>query len=152
MDSNREEDLPELQPPHATALPADAPAVDHTSLSHTPFPAGFRARRGLNWMALGLLYTSYYMCRYNLPLANKAMSDQYGFSKEQMGLIISATTLATLWLLIFLFHATTPVDLQEREILAHADRSHPVHLITMADEIRLVELAEQTPAQPRPIQ
>ena len=56
-----------------------------------------------------------------------------------------------LWLLIFLFHTTTPIDLQEREILAHADRSRPVHLITMADEIRLVEIAEQTPAQPRPI-
>jgi hypothetical protein len=59
--------------------------------------------------------------------------------------------LAALWLLIFFFHATTPVDLQEREILAHIDRSQPIHLITMADEIRLVELAEQTPAQPRPI-
>ena len=65
---------------------------------------------------------------------------------------ISAGALAFLWLLIFLFHTTTPVDLQEREILAHADRSQPIHLITMADEIRLVELAEQTPAQPRPIQ
>ncbi len=64
---------------------------------------------------------------------------------------ITSGALATLWLLIFLFHATTPVDLQEREILAHADRSQPLRLITMADEIRLVELAEQTPAQPRPI-
>lgn len=64
---------------------------------------------------------------------------------------ISAGALATLWLLIFLLHTTTPVDVQEREILAHTDRSQPVHLITMADEIRLVELAEQTPARPRPI-
>ena len=64
---------------------------------------------------------------------------------------ISAGALAFLWLLIFLLHTTTPVDLQEREILAHTDLSHPVHLITMADEIRLVELAEQSPAQPRPI-
>jgi len=64
---------------------------------------------------------------------------------------ISTGALATLWLLIFLFHATTPIDLQEREILAHADRSQPIHFITMADEIRLVELAEQTPAQSRTI-
>jgi hypothetical protein len=64
---------------------------------------------------------------------------------------MTASALATLWLLIFLFHATTPIDSQEREILAHVDRSQPLHLITMADEIRLVELAEQTPAQPRAI-
>ena len=64
---------------------------------------------------------------------------------------ISAGALAVLWLLILLFHATTPVDLQEREILAHADSSQPVHLITMADEIRLVEIAEETREQPQPI-
>jgi hypothetical protein len=64
---------------------------------------------------------------------------------------VSAGALAALWLLIFLFRVTTPVDLQERENLAHADLAQPVHLITMADEIRLVELAEQTPAQSRPI-
>ncbi len=64
---------------------------------------------------------------------------------------ITASALAFMWLLIFLFHATTPIDPQEREMLAHADLTKPVHLITMADEIRLVELAEDQPAQPRPI-
>ena len=64
---------------------------------------------------------------------------------------ISVSALAALWLLIFLFRVTTPVDLQEQEILAHADRSQPVRLITMADEIRLVEIAEETREQPRPI-
>jgi hypothetical protein len=33
-------------------------------------PPGFRRRRGLNWAFIGLLYTSFYMCRYNLPLAS----------------------------------------------------------------------------------
>ncbi|MDQ2868396.1 MAG: hypothetical protein M3R59_08315 [Verrucomicrobiota bacterium] len=28
-----------------------------------PHPPGFRARRGLNWGFVGLLYTSFYMCR-----------------------------------------------------------------------------------------
>ena len=56
-----------------------------------------------------------------------------------------------LWLLIFLFRVTTPVDLQEQEILAHADLSKPVYLLTMSDEIRLVEIAEETPAQRRPV-
>lgn len=58
------------------------------------YPRGFRARRGLNWGFLGLLYTSFYMCRYNLPLANKSISDQYGYSHAQMGQIITAWMIA----------------------------------------------------------
>ncbi len=58
------------------------------------YPPGFRARRGLNWGSLGLLYTSYYMCRYNFSIANKAISDEYGFSKEQMGYIITTALFA----------------------------------------------------------
>ena len=57
-------------------------------------PKGFRARRGLNWGFIGLLYTSFYMCRYNLPLASDAIRNQYGFSLAQIGDIISTTTLA----------------------------------------------------------
>ncbi|MDP3071835.1 MAG: MFS transporter [Opitutaceae bacterium] len=57
--------------------------------SPTPLPEGFRARRGLNWGAVGLLYTSFYMCRYNLPLANKSIADEFGFSKSDMSDIIS---------------------------------------------------------------
>ncbi len=53
-------------------------------------PPGYRARRGLNWGIVGLLYTSYYLCRYNLSLSNKAISDELGFTKAQMGTIISA--------------------------------------------------------------
>jgi hypothetical protein len=34
------------------------------------YPRGFRRRRGLNWGVIGLLYTSFYMCRYNLSIAN----------------------------------------------------------------------------------
>ena len=80
--------------PRAGQLPATALPVDALSLSHTPFPPGFRARRGLNWVALGLLYTSFYMCRYNLSYANKAISDQYGFNTAQMGWIITTTLFA----------------------------------------------------------
>ena len=32
------------------------------------YPSGFRPRRGLNWFIIGLLYASFYMCRYNLPV------------------------------------------------------------------------------------
>lgn len=58
------------------------------------YPRGFRPRRGLNWGFLGLLYTSFYMCRYNLPIANKSISDEFGYSHDQMGKIIGAALLA----------------------------------------------------------
>jgi len=45
------------------------------------YPQGFRARRGLNWGVIGLMYTSYYMCRYNFPIANKAIADEFCFNK-----------------------------------------------------------------------
>ena len=57
-------------------------------------PPGFRARRGLNWAFVGVLYTSFYMCRYNLPIANAAMSKEFGFSKGDMGLIITTAFFA----------------------------------------------------------
>jgi OPA family glycerol-3-phosphate transporter-like MFS transporter len=56
-------------------------------------PPGFRARRGLNWGFLGLLYTSFYLCRYNLSIANKAISEAYGFSRADMGIIITTALL-----------------------------------------------------------
>src|SRR2546423_14507343 len=72
-----------------------------TNLPDLPFeesrivhPPGFRARRGLNWGCVGLLYTSFYMCRYNLPIANSAISAEFGFSKSQMGWVISTALFA----------------------------------------------------------
>src|SRR5947209_12934354 len=58
------------------------------------YPAGFRARRGLNWGFIGLLYTSFYMCRYNFAIANKSISDEFGFTKAQMGTIITTALFA----------------------------------------------------------
>src|SRR4051812_40076088 len=60
----------------------------------TEHPPGFRARRGLNWGLIGLLYTSFYMCRYNFPIANKAIANQYGFDKSQMVGMITTNLLA----------------------------------------------------------
>jgi MFS transporter, OPA family, glycerol-3-phosphate transporter len=59
-----------------------------------PHPPGFRAQRGLNWGFVGLLYTSFYMCRYNLPVASGAISSEFGFSKAQIGAIITTALLA----------------------------------------------------------
>ena len=59
-----------------------------------PHPPGFRARRGVNWAFVGLLYTSFYMCRYNFSIANASISNEFGFSKAQMGNIITTALLA----------------------------------------------------------
>src|SRR3954467_9815002 len=59
-----------------------------------PHPPGFRPRRGVNWMFVGLLYTSFYMCRYNFSIANSAISKEFGFDKGQMGMIITTALLA----------------------------------------------------------
>ena len=58
------------------------------------YPPGFRARRGLNWGFLGLLYTSFYMCRYNLSIANSSISKEFGFTKADFGTIITTALLA----------------------------------------------------------
>src|SRR3954451_1874450 len=60
----------------------------------TQHPTGFRPRRGLNWSFIGLLYTSFYMCRYNLSIANASISAEFGFTKAQMGTIITTSLLA----------------------------------------------------------
>lgn len=52
-------------------------------------PPGFRQRRGLNWAVVGLMYTSYYLCRYNFSYANKPIADEFHFSYEQMSTILS---------------------------------------------------------------
>src|SRR5271170_4445773 len=57
-------------------------------------PPGFRPRRGLNWGIVGLMYTSYYLCRYNFSLANKSIADEFHFTKSDMSSIISAQLLA----------------------------------------------------------
>src|SRR2546426_2845095 len=62
--------------------------------SRMQYPPGLRARRGLNWGFLGLLYTSYYVCRYNFSIANKSISQEFGFSRAEMGYIITTALFA----------------------------------------------------------
>ncbi len=70
----------------AAAHPAVAARLKH--------PPGFRPRRGLNWGVVGLLYTSFYLCRYNLAYANKAICDEFGFSKSDISSVISTALVA----------------------------------------------------------
>ncbi len=53
----------------------------------------FRIRRAQNWLTLGFTYAAMYMARYNFPFANKALSDEYGWSRAQIGGIITTATL-----------------------------------------------------------
>jgi len=53
-------------------------------------PPGFRLRRGQNWFLLGLMYASYYMCRYNLAVAATRIMDQFHLSNASFGWINTA--------------------------------------------------------------
>jgi MFS transporter, OPA family, glycerol-3-phosphate transporter len=55
--------------------------------------AEFQKRRTQNWLVLGFTYAAMYMARYNFPLANKALSDTYGWDRTQVGAIITTATL-----------------------------------------------------------
>jgi len=61
------------------------PARSDTAIvEHQP---GFRARRGINWFLLGLMYAAYYTCRYNISIAAPGILDEFGFSRMRFGLI-----------------------------------------------------------------
>ena len=53
------------------------------------YPPGFRARRGLNWVILGLMYASYYMCRYNFRFATPGMVEEFHFNKFEITKILA---------------------------------------------------------------
>src|SRR5205085_11777829 len=67
------------------------PSSSAKGLRHPP---GFRKRRGLNWAVVGLTYTSYYLCRYNFSYANKAIADEFHFTKSDMSTILSLNFVA----------------------------------------------------------
>ena len=54
------------------------------------YPAGFRPRRGLNWATLGLMYASFYLCRYNFRHAWPEIRTQYHLDYSDYGLILGA--------------------------------------------------------------
>jgi OPA family glycerol-3-phosphate transporter-like MFS transporter len=47
----------------------------------------YRRARAQVWVPLGLMYASYYMCRYNLSYGKTTICQEYGFSNEQWGWI-----------------------------------------------------------------
>jgi OPA family glycerol-3-phosphate transporter-like MFS transporter len=69
-------------------------AVSVDSKPSSALPPGFRQRRGLNWAVVGLMYTSYYLCRYNFSYANKPIADEFHFTKSDMSTILSMNFVA----------------------------------------------------------
>ena len=65
-----------------------------TILTQSKYPPGFRARRGLNWFILGLMYASFYMCRYNFRFATPGMVEEFHFNTFQITGILSAWSVA----------------------------------------------------------
>src|SRR3954452_9998831 len=63
------------------------PALSSSSASIS-YPKGFRKSRGLNWFTLGLMYASYYMCRYNFKWASPDIRNEYHLDYEQITLIV----------------------------------------------------------------
>jgi len=67
--------------------------LDEFTVEKLPLPQhsfAFRSRRAVNWLTLGITYSTMYMGRYNLSFVNKQLSDTYGWSKTDIGFIISA--------------------------------------------------------------
>jgi OPA family glycerol-3-phosphate transporter-like MFS transporter len=52
------------------------------------YPPGFRPRRALNWISLGLMYAAYYMCRYNFRWAAPDLQKDFGFDYSQITQIL----------------------------------------------------------------
>lgn len=58
------------------------------------FPKGFRKRRGINWFFIGLLYASYYMCRYNFRFAAPGLQSEFGYTIEDISFIFATWSAA----------------------------------------------------------
>jgi MFS transporter, OPA family, glycerol-3-phosphate transporter len=60
----------------------------------SPHPFNFRPRRSLNWIVLGAMYASYYVCRYNFRFATPGMVEEFHFDYAQITGILSAWSIA----------------------------------------------------------
>ncbi|MCX6936071.1 MAG: MFS transporter [Verrucomicrobia bacterium] len=63
-------------------------------LARPSYPPGFRARRSLNWISIGLLYGAYYMCRYNFRFAAPGMIAEFHFTTAQITDMLAIWSLA----------------------------------------------------------
>src|SRR6266550_396323 len=74
----------ELECHKAFMSPTTSPAS-----ARIQYPPGFRRARGVNWLTLGLMYASFYICRYNFRWATPDFRTEYGFRYDQVTLILT---------------------------------------------------------------
>ncbi len=67
---------------------------------------------------------------------------------------ITATAMIALWMTIFFLKVSTPVDPQERQLMAHYDPNKSVYFVSISDEILIAQLefeqSEQRPLRQMP--
>lgn len=59
-----------------------------------PYPKGFRKRRTLNWLTLGLMYSAYYIARYNFRAATPFLVEEFQFTKSDIAALWAAFSFA----------------------------------------------------------
>jgi hypothetical protein len=65
---------------------------------------------------------------------------------------ITSSALAMLWAVILFFKATTPVDpAAENVLLVKIDPARPIYFVSLAEQIRLADLWQDSPNQQPPI-
>lgn len=63
---------------------------------------------------------------------------------------VTATAMTAIWILIFFLKASTPVDPQEKMLLAHIDPNRPVYFVSISDQILIAQMEMDQPEQ-RPL-
>src|SRR4051812_47204549 len=66
----------------------DTPAAS-THSTKIQYPPGFCPPPAINWIVLGLMYASFYMCRYNFRFATPGMVEEFHFNKFQIASFIA---------------------------------------------------------------
>ena len=56
------------------------------------YPVGFRQRRALNWVLAGLMYSLFYMARYNFAAINARLADLFGWTNLKIGIVSAVAT------------------------------------------------------------
>jgi len=62
-------------------------------LTYSHYPPSFVWRRRANWLTLVITYASLYMGRYNLSIANKQITDTYGWTTTDIGTLLTLASL-----------------------------------------------------------
>ncbi len=85
----------------AAVQPATAEIADPAEDSTVAHPPGFRERRRVNWVFLGLMYGFFYMSRYNFSAISVAIGDLFGWSNKQYGSISAAGKITYAFAVLF---------------------------------------------------